>query len=156
MNNPFDDYLTLLDQMAKELSHLSDLAKQKTEAVLQNDLIALDEVLKKEQASALTFRGLEQKQATLLNATGLMDVKLSSLVENYPPKKRLACKEMVEKLQHQYDVYHCSAEVARNTLECNLHEIEKILASAAAAQNGPGYEAAPPEVPVGMKTDFRA
>ena len=156
MNNPFDDYLALLEQMSDELAHLSELAVQKTDAVMKNDLAALDQVLKQEQASSLTFRGLEQKQTALLNATGLMDVKLSSLVENYPPRKRIACKEVVEKLQNQYDIYKCRAEVARNTLECNLHEIDKILASASASQAGPGYEAKMPDVPDGMKTDFRA
>ena len=156
MNNPFDDYLELLEQMSDELAHLSELAEAKTDAVMKNDLIALDRILKQEQASSLTFRGLEQKQATLLNATGLMNVKLSSLVENFPPKKRIACKEVVEKLQNQYDIYKCKSEVARNTLECNLHEIDKIIASAASEQNGPGYEVKQPQVPNGMKTDFRA
>ena len=152
MENPFDEYLQLLDQMRTELAHLSDLANAKIKAVMDSDLISLDQILKSEQASALTFRGLEQKQAALLNATGLGDVKLSALAENYPPKKRLACKKTVEELQHQYEVYHCRSEVARNTLECNLHEIDKILAASA----GPGYDAGAPEIPGKMKTDFRA
>ena len=74
MNNPFDEYLNLLVQMSEELAQLSELAKLKTDAVVNNDLMALDQVLKQEQACSLTFRGLEQKQAALLNATGLMDV----------------------------------------------------------------------------------
>lgn len=155
MNNPFDDYLRLLEQMAGELHKLSDLAQEKTEAVQRSDLMALDEVLRQEQASALTFRGLEQKQSQLLEATGLAGIRLSELVENYPPKKRSACKEAVEAINAEYAVYAARSEVARNTLECNLHEIDKILAAAQNAQQGPGYTH-DPQLPQKMKTDFRA
>ncbi len=101
MNNPFDDYLLLLEQMRVELSHLSELANAKISAVQKNDLIALDKVMKQEQASSMTFRGLEQKQTLLLRATELTDVPLSSLPEKYPPEKRLDAKNTVEKLQNQ-------------------------------------------------------
>ena len=155
MNNPFDDYLNLLEQLSGELSRLSELARQKTDAVLKSDLTALNEVLKQEQAAALAVRGLEQKQSKLLNAAGLGGTKLSALAENYPPQKRAACKKVVAELQTQYDLYKASSEVARDTLECNLHEINKILASVE-ADAGPGYQSKAPDIPKPMKTDFRA
>ncbi len=156
MNAPYDDYLHLLDQMASELSSLSQLANKKAAAVRDGDLNALDEVLKKEQASSLAFRGLEHRKDTLLRTLGLTDVPLSALVEHYPPEKRMAAKTAVENLQTQFKLYEASAEVARNTLECNLHEIEKIVAAASSAEDGPGYQAKTPQVPSSMKTDFRA
>lgn len=157
MKNPFEDYLDLLDQLRGALEQLSDLAKQKSAAVRNDDLLRLDEIIRQEQAVALTFRGLEQRQNTLLNATGLKGVPLSALAEQYPPKMRLDARQRVEKLQNQYRIYQTCSEVARNTLECNLHLIEKVLASAAAApEGGPGYQAREPEIPTAMKTDFRA
>lgn len=156
MNVPYDDYLHLLDQMASELSALSRLAREKAAAVKDSDLNALDQVLKKEQASSLTFRGLEHKKDSLLKTLGLIDVPLSALAEHYPAEKRLAAKASVENLQTQYKLYEASAEVARNTLECNLHEIEKIVAAASSADAGPGYQTKAPDVPSSMKTDFRA
>ncbi len=156
MNNPFDDYLLLLEQMRVELSHLSELANAKISAVQKNDLIALDKVMKQEQASSMTFRGLEQKQTLLLRATELTDVPLSSLPEKYPPEKRLDAKNTVEKLQNQYQIYRCSSEVARNTLECNLHVIDKIISDSDQSSEGPGYQEKTPQLPSAMKTDFRA
>ena len=157
MNNPFYEYLQLLDQIGEQVEHLTDLAKQKVTAVRNDDLLALDEILKQEQASSLLFRGLEQKQSALLNSTGLKGIPLSSLAENFPPKMRLEAKQCIEQLQTRYRVYQTSAEVARNTLECNLHEIEKVLASMSpASAGGPGYQPAEPEIPSSMKTDFRA
>ena len=157
MKNPFDDYLDLLDQIRTALEQLSGLAKEKAAAVRNDDLIRLDNIMKQEQAVALTFRGLEQKQSTLLNTIGLKGVPLSALAEQFPPKMRLDAKQRIEKLQTQYQIYKTCSEVARNTLECNLHLIEKVLASAnIPADNGPGYQARDPEIPAAMKTDFRA
>ena len=142
--------------MSKELEHLTDLATQKAKAVRNNDLIALDQILKQEQAIALTFRGLEQRQTSLLNETGLAEYPLSNVAENFPPKKRLEAKQVVERLQTKFQVYKSCAEVARNTLECNLHEIEKILSGLGESVQGPGYQASAVEPPKAMKTDFRA
>ena len=119
--------------------------------------MALDEILKQEQAASLLFRGLEQKQSALLNSTGLKGLPLSSLSENFPPKMRLEAKQCIEQLQTRYRVYQSCAEIARNTLECNLHEIEKALAAMSpASAGGPGYQPHDPEIPSSMKTDFRA
>ena len=157
MNKPFLDYLNLLAHLCTELDHLSELAKQKTQAVRQDDLTALDQVMRQEQASTLAFRGLEQKQAVLLEATGLKGIPLSSLAEKFPSELRLQAKQQVEQLQTKYQLYCSCAEVARNTLECTLHEIEKILASAAPQSGGtPGYQGQSPELPSSMRTNFWA
>lgn len=157
MKNPFDDYLNLLDQIREELARLSELAKQKTQAVRSDDLIALDQILKQEQAAALNFRGLEQKQTLLLKTTGMNGIPLSALAESFPPSMRLEARQKIEQLQAQYQVYRGCAEVARNTLECNIHEIEKIIsASTARPSAGPGYHTGEPEIPPKMRTDFRA
>ena len=157
MNNPFFEYLQLLDQLGEELVHLTELAQKKTLAVRQDDLLALDAIMKQEQASSLRFRGLDQKQTTLLNSTGLKGIALSAQAENFPPKMRLEAKQSIEQLQSRYRTYQNCAEAARNTLECNLHEIERALASmSAATASGPGYQPQTPEIPSNMKTDFRA
>ena len=157
MNKPFLDYLNLLDHLCTELDRLCELAKQKTQAVRQDDLTALDQVMRQEQASTLAFRGLEQKQSVLLEATGLKGVPLSSLAEKFPSELRLQAKQQVEQLQTKYKLYCSCAEVARNTLECTLHEIEKILASATPQSGGvSGYQGHSPELPSSMRTNFWA
>lgn len=154
--NPFHEYLVVLNQIRVELEHLSGLAQEKTAAVRSNDLLALDQVMRQEQAAALTFRGLEQKQTTLLHTIGLEHVPLSTLAESFPPEMRLEAKQVVEDLRSQFQIYRSCSESARSTLECNLHEIDKILAQSANSVEGPGYEAKSPDIPTSMKTDFRA
>lgn len=158
MTNPLNEYLNFLDRLRDELEKLSELARKKTTAVRSNDLTALDDILKQEQAASLAFRGLEQKQNSLMNAVGLNGIPLSALADNYPPKMRLQAKQTVENLKTQYQVYRSCAEVARTTLECNLHEIEKVLnhLDQSVSSDGPGYQAKNPDLPATMKTDFRA
>lgn len=157
MNKPFLDYLDLLDHIGIELDRLSALAKQKINAVRHDDLNALDQVIRQEQASTLAFRGLEQKQKVLLEATGLTGIPLSSLADRFPSELRLQARQQIEQLQTKYKLYRTCSEVARNTLECNLHEIEKILANAAPqSSGGPGYQSHSPEPPPAMRTNFWA
>ena len=54
-------------------------------------------------------------------------------------------KETVEALRRKYDVFRSASEVARNTLECNLHAIERIQRA----------QDAPPEEEHPRLADFR-
>lgn len=157
MDAPYLDYLSLLNELCGHFSSLCDLAHQKTAAVQHDDLLALDKVLKQEQALALTLRGFEPKRLKQLEALGLSGVPLSKLADAYPSHLRMRAKETAEQLQTQYQLYQAAAEVARNTLECNLHEIEKIVSDMGGdAVSGPGYSSPDLDLPRPMKTDFRA
>jgi hypothetical protein len=85
----FLSYLSLLDALREKLATLCDLAAQKTAAVCNDDLAALNNVMKQEQALALAFRGLEQKKSTQAKALGVEAVPLSKLPEQYPEELRL-------------------------------------------------------------------
>ena len=155
MDNSYVDYLSVLDGLSRHLEQLADLARSKTEAVRKDDLMALDHVLNQEQAMALAMRGLEQKRLKLLEQLGWSDMSLQELPAHYPSELRLRAKETVEALRRDYQLYQGASEVARHTLECNLHEIEKVLADAGQL-TGPGYSDRPVEPPPAMKTDIRA
>ena len=155
MNHSFEDHLKLLEEMQQALASLSALERQKVLAVRSNDLEELNRIMNLEQAASLKFRGFEQRQGVLLAALGLEGIPLSGLADQFPPELRLRASQLAEGLRTQYRIYCGSAEVARNTLECNLHEIDKLLSGNTAPQ-GPGYEAPDPQLPPKMKTDFRA
>ena len=150
-------YLSLLHSIRSNLEQMCELARKKIEAVRNDDLLALDEILKQEQALALDFRGLEQKRLSMLNEMGLGELRLSELSGYYPADMRTEVRKAVEDLQNQYQIYQNDAKVARNTLECSLHEIERTLASLGrTSEAGPGYGQGEVEPPRAMKTDFRA
>ena len=153
----FRAYLDLLRELSGSLEQLTALAKQKTAAVRKDDLMGLDAVLKQEQAMSLALRGLEQKRLTQLKGLGLEGTPLTQLPDRCPQEMRTETKQAVETLRRSYEIYRTAAGVARDTLECNLHELEKLVEQMGGGQaGGAGY--APPSVepPKNMKTDFRA
>ena len=151
-------YLDLLKELGGYLDKLAELSQQKAETVRQDDLIAMDAVLKQEQAVGLTIRGLELRRVKLMGQLGLENVPLAQLPEHYPAELFDEAKRTAESLRQSYKIYRSSADMARNLLELNLHQIEKIIAAAGVdpVEAGAGYEIPGAEPPKNMKTDFRA
>lgn len=150
-------YLALMDEIGSNLEKLSVLAREKTTAVRKDDLMGLNDIIKQEQAVSLALRGLEQKRMKLAGSLGLDGTRLSQLAATFPAELQVEARAAADTLHQRYKVYQSTSQVARNTLECNLHEIEKIIESMGGDPNADvGYQ--PPEVqpPSNMKTDFRA
>lgn len=158
MSAPFSDYLKLLREVGSLLEQLAGLAQQKADAVRQDDLLALDDVLKQEQALGLNLRGLELRRAKLVAQLGLEGTTLSALPAKCPPELAAETDQTVSDVQNSYRVYRSSANMVRTTLELNLHQIEKLIAAAGGDPKDmdAGYTPADVEPPRRMKTDFRA
>ena len=151
-------YLNLLKELSGSLNRLGELSEQKAQTVRQDDLLAMDEVLKQEQVLSLSLRGLEQRRVKLLAKLGMSNVPLSDLAEQYPPELQDEAKRTVEELRRSYKEFRARSDMARNLLEMNLHRIEKVVAAAGGDPKDLNAGYAPPgvEPPKNMKTDFRA
>lgn len=151
-------YLKLLEELASSLDRLAQLAQEKAAAVQADDLLALDEVLKQEQAMTLNLRGLELKRLKLVGQLGLDKVPLDELEGHCPPELAGKARETVDALRSSYTIYRSCADMARSLVELNLHQIEKVITAAGVdpAVAASGYEAPGVEPPKQMKTDFRA
>ena len=79
MSQLHQSYLDLLAELSGSLDRLSQLARDKAAAIQADDLIALDEVLKQEQAMTLNLRGLELRRLKLVGQLGLENVPLAGL-----------------------------------------------------------------------------
>lgn len=154
----YQAYLDLLDELCGHLDQLAELSQQKAAVVRQDDLLGLDEVLKREQVLGLTLRGLEQRRSRMVKELGLEGTTLTDLPGRCPEEVDDRARETVERLRGCYRIYRSCADMARNTLELNLHQIEKVVAASGVdpADLGAGYEAPGVEPPKNMKTDFRA
>lgn len=155
--NDFRDYLVFLRDLGAKLDELTKVEQEKENFVRTDDLDGLNECMKREQALTLTLRSYDKKRDALLLLLGLKDVPLRKLLDYAPAEYREETKKTVEQLCRRYALYRGAFEVARDTLECNLHQIEKILRAEdpdAAAQTD--YQEAPAQLPTRLRTDFRA
>lgn len=151
------NYLSLLRELSQTLEKLTEIEQEKTMAVRQDDLNLLNECMKQEQALSLTLRGYEQKRQSILSAWNLEHLPLSGLSSHVPTEQRIETKRIAEDLLQQYELFKGSFEVAQNTIECNLHQVEKHLTQLGAAPSPvSGYNEVNPELPSSLRTDFRA
>lgn len=160
MDDVYQSYLALLQSLTESLDQLSVLARKKADAANGDDLMALDEVMKQEQAMTLAFRGMEQTREKLLEQMGCGSVPLSHLAERFPPEMQGRAREAAATLQKHYQSYRKEADAARLVLERHLREVDTIITEMGGApevESGPGYvPPPPPDTPPSMKTDFRA
>ena len=146
MNSLWKDYLALLTNLSQTLEKLTAIERRKTDAVSQGNLPVVEDCMKQEQVFSLSLRSLEQKRIKLLSQLGLENVNLRHLQEHAPEEYDLETKQVVEELRRQYTLFQAASEVARNTLECNLRQIERI-------QQAQGNDASGDQLP--RQADFR-
>ena len=163
MQDAYEALLALMGSLGENLEKLTALAERKIEAVQQDDLTILNEVMNQEQALALAFRGLEQTRDKLLKELEMEAVPLSQSAERFPPAQRERAQEAVQTLRRQYQNYQARSAAARGALEGGIRDVESAIiamggAAALSQEGGPGYQ--PPASgavpPASMKTDFRA
>ena len=138
MYEAYREYFAFMDQLGGTLEQLTELAKEKTVAVRRDDLLAVDDCMKREQALGLSLRAMDKKRDKLLAAIGLENVTLSGLAQHCPEELRQEARAAADKLRERYDLYRSASDVARTTLECNLHQIERMMADEADAPLGSG------------------
>ena len=138
MYEAYREYFGFMGQLGELLDQLTGLAKEKAAAVRRDDLLAVDGCMKQEQALSLSLRTMDKKRESLLAGIGLEGVPLSNLAQHCPEEIRKEARDASEELRTRYILYRCASDVARTTLECNLHQIERMLADKADAQMGGG------------------
>lgn len=152
----FRDYLAFLRDLGDTLDEITKVEQEKTAFVRTDDLDGLNGCMKREQALSLAMRSHDQKRDAMLQSLGLQDVPLRNLMDRAPDELREETKRTVEQLCRQYALFRGAFEVARDTLECNLHQIEKLLQAEDPDAAQAGYQETSPELPPRMRTDFRA
>ena len=146
----WQDYLKLLDGLSHTLEQLTQVERDKNAAASQGDVAGVEACMKREQVLSLSLRGYDQKRDKMLAELDLRGVTLSRLEDHSPPELQLETKRTVEELRRQHELFQAASEVARNTLEVNLREIEHFQAMRA------GDKGVAEEQRRDHQTDFRA
>ena len=123
----FEQYFAFLRELGQTLEQLTALTKEKTEAVRRDDLGAVNECMKREQALSLSVRSMDVKREKMLAELGMTGVPLSGLAAHCPAELRLEARQVEQELRNRLAIYRSAANVARATLEISLHQIEQMI-----------------------------
>ena len=123
----FEQYFAFLRELGQVFEQLTALTKEKTAAVRRDDIGALNECMKREQAMSLSLRSMDAKREKMLAGLGMAGVPLSGRAEHCPAELRLEARQVEEELRNRLAVYRSAADVARATLEISLHQIEQMI-----------------------------
>lgn len=126
--SPHEAYIAFLGQLSDTLDQLTAVEKEKTDVVRRDDLEALNECMKREQAMSLTLRSMDQKRIKLLKELGMENVSLADFAAGCPEECRAEARAATEKLRSSYSIYRSTADLAQHTLERNLRQIDAFLA----------------------------
>lgn len=118
------EYFDLLTRLGNTLGELGEVQEEKTEAVVRGELPKIDEIMKREQAFALTLRGYEQKRVTTLKALQVPVGPLSQLLEVVPADLQEQGKVVVKFLQDSYAYYREASDETKTVLEDHLQHLE--------------------------------
>lgn len=151
MSRVYEDYLQYLSDLADTLDQMTEVTKAKNKAARIGDLVTVEELMKKEQVFSMTLRGMDIKRDKMLKEMGLEGVPLSKLADSYPPELFDRARKIAEHTKNRYTVFMSASETARVTMECALHDIERML-----PENQPAPAKDKDGPPPRMKTDFRA
>lgn len=125
-NSQWEAYFDLLELIAETLTDLGQVQERKIHAVQKGDLPTIDEIMKQEQAFAMTLRGFEQKRVQALEALAVPKGPLKDLMKSVPAPLEEEALDVVEYLQEEYARYQQVADLARQTLEHHLSQLEGI------------------------------
>lgn len=127
MGRTFSDYLAFLRQLIPILEQLTAVEQRKLAAVQADDLPAVNDCMKEEQALSMTLRGLEQKRARLRAELSLPEMRLRELPQHCPPELAAETAQVVDAVLGKSQVLSSAQKAARTVMETRLHRIDKAL-----------------------------
>ena len=152
-----DTLLHFFTELQQELERLTQLQRQKIDAVRAHDLDVLNDCMKQEQVISLSLRGLEQKREKLLQALGLSGVSLLELDRHCQPEHRAAVSQAAEGLRKQYQLLYSAQQAARTVVEKDLRAVNRELErSGLLSEPDDNYQTPSSRSLGGLGTDFRA
>lgn len=128
MKQDFISMVELIRELTRAMDELTQTQRTVAAAVHTDDLAALAECMKKQQALALSLRNIDLKRAKQQQAMGIETLRLSELSDCAPDEEtRQLVKNAAEQAANQYRLLQSASEVARSALECSLHEVEGMM-----------------------------
>ena len=104
------------------------LEQSKLDAVSQNQITQLEEIIKKEQAEIMALRGLDQKREKLQAELGFKDLTFQEILKQLPEEQQMETKRLFDELASRVKSFQTITESSKTMMEVNLHAINQMIA----------------------------
>ena len=120
-------FADLIRQFAELFDRLIPLEQEKLDIVKQNQVSALEDIIKREQAEIMTLRGLDQKRERLQKELGFPDMTFSEILERVSGDEKTELQKLFEELGSRVRQFRSITESSKTMMEVNLHAINKMV-----------------------------
>lgn len=118
----------LIQQFIALFDRMIPLEQSKLDAVGQNQIAQLEDIIKKEQAETMALRGLDQKRERLQGELGWKDLTFQEILKQLPEEQRVEMKQLFDDLAGRVKSFQSITESTKTMLEVNLHTINQLIA----------------------------
>ncbi|MCI8645240.1 MAG: flagellar protein FlgN [Firmicutes bacterium] len=122
-----DQFEQIINQMIALFEENLPLEQEKLRAVQEDDVAAVEDCMKREQAVVLQMRGLEKKREDIQKANGWAGLTFREIIAKAPREKQHAYSQLLEKLENSISLFQDANECAMDTLRIHQKEIEKVI-----------------------------
>ena len=116
-----------MQEMIDFFEEFQALEQEKLDAVSRNDIIYLEECMKKEQAEILKLRSLERKQIQAQKELGFENATFKEIITLVPKEESAELEIMYEQLSNSLEIFKSTTEGIRKKIELNMYAIDNAL-----------------------------
>lgn len=121
-------FAELLRQFVELFDRMTPLEQEKLDVVKRNQVSALEEIIKREQAEVMALRGLDQKRECLQKELGFEGMSFQEILERLPKEQQPEFQELFDILGSRVKEFQSVTESSKVMMEVNLHAINKMAA----------------------------
>ena len=129
-----DRFISLMKEMTQFFDAFQLIEKQKLEAAASNDILRLEEIMKKEQAEILVLRGFERKQQEIQAQMGCSGLTFREMIDRAPEQEKAELENLYSRLSESLDLFQKTTQSVKQAIDLNLHAIHKALEKVDAKQ----------------------
>ncbi len=124
-----DTLYQLLKEYTKIYKMFLDLEYEKYEAVIKNDLIALDNIVSQEEVYNLQIKGFDHRREKLLNSLGLGGKTLKEIIDAADNDSKADLQEQFEELNNTIQELKKINGLLKTVIEVRLRRLNKKMST---------------------------
>ena len=120
-----DSLYQLLKEYTEIYKMFLELEYDKYEAVIEDDVIALDNIVSQEEVYYLQMKGIEHKREKLLNSLELSGKTLKEIIDAAENESKIKLQEQFEELNNKIKELNKINDLLKTVIEVRLRRINK-------------------------------